>query len=208
MSAPNASAFTGDIPTMYDRGLGPVLFVTFAEDLSSRLKLQSGARVLELAAGTGILTEILARRLGSEVSVLATDLNDGMLDILRKRTEGKNVSAEVADAGELAYPDESFDALVCQFGVMFFADKIGSFREAFRVLKPGGRYIFNVWNSVEKNDFARCADEVLRAMFPENPPKFYQTPFGFHDTGVLESQLREAGFDDVRFEHVPRECYA
>ncbi len=206
MSAFNPAAFSGDIPVKYDRGLGPVLFVPFADDLVARIHAMHGDRILELAAGTGILTERLARKVGDGVPITATDLNDAMLEVLRKRTGGLTATAETADACDLHFEDESFDTVACQFGVMFFPDKVKSFVEARRVLRPGGKYFFNVWDDKSNNDFARCASEMLNEMFAGNPPKFYETPFGYADTAIVTADLREAGFTEVTFERVTKEC--
>ncbi len=202
----DAAKFTGDIPAKYDRGLGPVLFVPYAEDLAARVSAAGGGTVLELAAGTGILAERLAKSLGSGVTVIATDLNDAMLDIARRRTSGLNVKTQVVDACQIPFGDETFAAIVCQFGVMFFPDKIVSFKEARRVLQEGGTYFFNVWETREHNDFARCVRDVLNAMFKGSPPKFYDVPFGYADTDVVTGHLREAGFEKIRFERVTKEC--
>lgn len=203
MSAPNASAFSGNIPENYDAGLVPVLMVPFAQDLSSRA---TGRSVLELAAGTGVLTAMLCRQLGDGAAVTATDLNDAMLAVLTERTKGMNVTVRTADACDLPFADETFDSIAAQFGVMFFPDKPCSFVQAHRVLEPGGKYVFNVWDSLDHNDFARVVNDMLREMFPENPPKFYETPFGFHDIEQMVSWLEGAGFSDVHFERVTMEC--
>jgi ubiquinone/menaquinone biosynthesis C-methylase UbiE len=175
----------------------------FAADLAPRV---SGPAILELAAGTGVLTRMLCDQLGDEAHVTATDLNEPMLAILRRRTTGKNVSIQHADACDLPFEDEKFDSVVSQFGVMFFPNKPCALGHAYRVLKPGGRFIFNVWDSLEHNDFARVTNAVLKELFVENPPKFYETPFGFHDTAVMTEWLHGAGFVDVKFERVAKEC--
>jgi len=202
----NISAFGGRIPENYDRGLGPVLMDPYAQDLATRINVGPGGRVLEMAAGTGILTESLAKRLGETVAITATDLNQGMIEILLKRTAGMNVRAEVTDACNLPYSEATFSALACQFGFMFFPDKVGSLIEARRVLREGGTYYLSVWDSLEHNDYARCLHGIFKEMFTVNPPAFYETPFGFYDVGQITKQLNEAGFDKVKYEHVTKDC--
>jgi SAM-dependent methyltransferase len=198
------SAFSGSIPALYDRCLGPMLFEPYAADMAERVCGLAPRRVLETAAGTGIVTERLARALpGAEI--VATDLNEAMLDVGRERPALSGMRIEAADAQALRYPDASFDAVVCQFGVMFFPDRVGAYREALRVLEPGGSFLFNVWDSLDENPAVRAIAEAVAALFPGDPPGFLgRTPFGYHDTDRVERDLRAAGFRDVRFETVVR----
>jgi ubiquinone/menaquinone biosynthesis C-methylase UbiE len=146
------SEFVGSIPEIYDEHLGPLLFEHYAADLAARVTVPVGSRVLELACGTGIATDRLRAALPDEVAIVATDLNEAMLDLARnKRGNLANVQYQVVDALDLPFEDGSFDAVVCQFGVMFFPDKAACAREAARALKPGGAYTFNVWDSLDRN---------------------------------------------------------
>jgi len=134
-------------------------------------------------------------------NLVITDLNGPMLDIARSKFRpGENITAEVADAQALRFRDGQFDLIICQFGVMFFADKVASFKEARRVLKKGGRYIFNVWGPIEHNPFAAIASEVTNSFFDADPPSFYAVPFGYHDVPTAKSALRQAGFAHIRHE--------
>src|SRR5262245_38947848 len=153
--------FAGSIPLLYDKYLGSLLFVPFAEDLAKRLPRLSSGRVLETAAGTGIVTRALLRSLPASVSVVATDLNQPMLDHAAEQTSTGNVSWQKVDAQSLPCPDGTFDVVLCQFGVMFFPDKQIAYREARRVLKPGGPFIFNVWDRIEENEFANLVMATL-----------------------------------------------
>src|SRR5215467_4648332 len=164
--------FAGSIPSLYDKYLGSVLFEPFADDLAKRLSKLSAGRVLETAAGTGIVTRALLRSLPASVSLAATDLNQPMLDHAAAQTSASNVTWQKVDAQSLPFPDGTFDAVVCQFGVMFFPDKPRAYREARRVLKPGGRFIFNVWDRIEDNEFSDVVSAVMAEMFPDDPPRF------------------------------------
>lgn len=198
-----AANFTGSIPDNYDKFLGPIIFSGYAKDLASRVYAAQPKAVLELAAGTGILSLQLRNGLPDQCSILVTDLNPPMLESAKQKfTEGENIMFEPADAGDLPFSDNSFDAVACQFGIMFFPDKEKSCREVLRVLKPGGRYIFNVWGSWEANPFARIAHEVVAEIFPDNPPGFYKVPFGYHDHAVIRDTLLTAGFKQVEIETV------
>jgi ubiquinone/menaquinone biosynthesis C-methylase UbiE len=199
------AAFVGAIPENYDRYLAPLFFNDFADDLVARLPVRDGVRVLEVACGTGIVTRRLVARLGGRGRVVATDLNEAMFVHARRLMPGDDVEWQQAEGTRLPFPDRAFDAVVCQFGVMFFADKAAGARETFRVLKPGGMYLFNVWESLERNPVPRITHETVAGFFPTDPPKFYTVPFSYHDTRVIESLLHDAGFEGVRCEHVAKE---
>jgi ubiquinone/menaquinone biosynthesis C-methylase UbiE len=203
MPEPNA-AFTGSIPENYDRYLGPVLFEPYAKDLVARLNISDRASVLELACGTGILTRQLFEKRSPRVKIVATDLNESMLNYGRDKS-GSETSVEwkQADATELPFADQSFDAVVCQFGLMFFPDKEQAVSEVYRVLKPGGAFLFNVWDAIEQNDLPRTAHEVIGKFFADNPPDFYQVPFSFHDPEEIRSFLSAAGFGDLQLTLLP-----
>jgi ubiquinone/menaquinone biosynthesis C-methylase UbiE len=200
--------FQGSIPALYDEHMGPLVFVPYADDLASRLADIRQGRILETAAGTGIVTRALVSSLPEGVSIVATDLNQPMLDHAASRLPSTRVTWRQADAQHLPFPDGEFDAVVCQFGVMFL-DKPRAFSEAYRVLKPGGHFLFNVWDRIEENEFADIVVKSVASQFPDNPPRFLaRTPHGHHDTVALESQLRAVGFGAVTTEIVTRESQA
>jgi ubiquinone/menaquinone biosynthesis C-methylase UbiE len=193
------ATFAGSVPEIYDRYMGPIFFEPYAEDLVTRLRTSANMRVLELACGTGIVTRRLRDLLPPDARLLATDLNEGMLDIARlKFRSNEQVEWQHADATSLALDDATFDAVVCQFGVMFFADKAAAFREAHRVLAPGGSLLFNVWGALEENELSLAVHEALANVFPSDQPDFYTIPFGFHDSAVISKMLTEAGFAGVQ----------
>lgn len=193
------SSFVGSIPEFYDRHLGPNIFVDYADDLATRVAAHSPKRVLELAAGTGIVTLALRNRLPAPTQLTATDLNQPMLDIAEKKfNEPTNLTFQTVDAQNIPFPDGSFDTVACQFGVMFFPDKDRSYREVFRVLQPGGRYVFNVWDAQSFNPFGRIAHETIGSFFKSDPPKFYQVPFGYHSIDAIKQSLIGAGFGSIQ----------
>ncbi len=193
----DAAGFTGNIPQHYDQGLGPIIFAGYAADIAKRAAATGPARVLETAAGTGIVTRNLRDALPDGAQLTATDLNPPMLDIARaKFGPGEQVGFQPADATALPFADHSFDAVVWQFGVMFFPDKAKSFSEAYRVLAPGGRYLLSVWDSHRYNPFGRIAHEVAARFFPSDPPQFYSVPFSCHQIDPIKEAIIAAGFTD------------
>ncbi|HSA89888.1 MAG TPA: class I SAM-dependent methyltransferase [Burkholderiales bacterium] len=187
--------FTGSIPKLYDTHLVPLIFEPYAADLVHRLEPRSPSRVLEIAAGTGVVTRALASALDESVSIVATDLNQAMLDHASAVGTKRPVEWRQADAMELPFRDGTFDAVVCQFGVMFFPDKAKAFSEARRVLEPGGIFIFNVWDRITENEFADVVTTALESLFPKEPPRFLaRTPHGYHDPRVIERDLANGGF--------------
>jgi ubiquinone/menaquinone biosynthesis C-methylase UbiE len=193
------TAFTGSIPENYDRYLGPALFEPYASDLVGRLNVPEGTSVLELACGTGIVTRRLRDRLPPGARLVATDLNEAMMAYAaRKFGPEEAVEWKRADATNLPFPGESFDAVVCQFGLMFVPDKGRAIREARRVLKPGGALLFSVWDAIEQNDLAHIAHTTIKTFFEHDPPDFYEVPFCFHDPETIRSLMTGAGFRDIK----------
>jgi SAM-dependent methyltransferase len=201
------AAFAGSIPALYDRYLGPMLFTPYAHDLARRLSGLTSGRVLETAAGSGRVTRVLAQALPSSVDLIATDLNQAMLDFARTNPGLERVTLRAADATKLPFDDGSFDAVVCQFGVMFFPDRVAGYREARRVLKPGGRFLFNAWDSLAHNPVAAAVHDSLAVLFPADPPRFIaRTPHGYHDVNVIRGDLGRAGFTRIALETVSLPC--
>ena len=187
--------FTGSIPKVYDKYLVPLIFEPYAADLVNRLRSRSLSRVLEIAAGTGVVTRALASALPESVSIVATDLNQAMLDQAALIGTKRTVDWRQADAMQLPFEDGTFDAVLCQFGVMFFPDKAKAFAEARRVLRPGGVFIFNVWDRITENEFVDTVTVALATCFPNDPPRFMvRIPHGYHDPHTIERDLANGGF--------------
>lgn len=200
-------AFAESVPQDYDRYLGPMFFEPYAIDLVNRLQVRGGMRVLEVACGTGVVTRKLRERIPPDGKLVATDLSEAMLARARQNFPAHAaIDWAQADGTALPFADSSFDAVVCQFGVMFMPDKLAAFGEARRVLATGGQFLFNVWESLAQNEFADVAHRTALAMFPDDPPRFYETPFGFYDTAVLDQLLRDAGFSEHAIRSVDLPC--
>lgn len=196
--AGSAAEFVGNIPKHYNAELGPILFADFADRLTGACCDGAPTRVIELAAGTGIVSRKLRDQLPAETSLQVTDLNPPMLDVARgKFADGENVGFAVANAMELPFDDAEFDLVVCQFGVMFFPDKPAAFREAARVLKPGGRFVFNVFSAMQENPYSQIAYAVPAQFFTGEPPGFYKVPFHYGNPEKVRADLSAAGWREV-----------
>ncbi len=200
------ASFTGSIPEIYDAHLGPFLFEFSAKDLADRVKdsIPPDSKILEVACGTGISTYYLRQALPESVHITATDLNPAMLDFAKdKHADISNVTFDLADALSLPFDDRAFDAVICQFGIMFFPDKIKGLAEMARVLKSDGILAFNVWDSLEQNKPAAIAHETIASFFESDPPQFLTTPFGFYDVGHIKSLLAQTQFENIESHVVP-----
>jgi SAM-dependent methyltransferase len=195
-------AFTGSIPENYDRYMVPLIFESYAADMARRAAALAPKAVLETAAGSGVVTRALAATLSADARYVATDLNQPMLDYAATRQNADSrISWRQADAQALPFEDGVFDLVCCQFGMMFLPDRPSGYREARRVLKPGGSFLFNVWDRIEENIFADDVTNALATFFPDDPPRFMaRTPHGYHDIALIRSDLAKAGFSDVTIE--------
>jgi SAM-dependent methyltransferase len=204
MSASNVESFAGSIPELYDELLVPLIFEPYALDLARRLSDEAISRILEIACGTGAVTRAMAATLDDNVDIVATDVSAGMLEHAASTCPAANVTWQLADALALPFADESFDAVVCQFSVMFFADKPKAYGEVWRVLKPGGRFLFNVWDSIAHNEFSDTVTSALAQAYADQPPLFLaRTPHGHFDVDVITGDLRDGGFSgDVSSETI------
>ncbi|MBX2892183.1 MAG: class I SAM-dependent methyltransferase [Saprospiraceae bacterium] len=189
-------AFSGSIPPNYDNYLGPLFFEPFALDMAQRIRHLSPNALLEVAAGTGRVTKHLPSALPEGALIVATDVNSAMVDFAKKSLkEYTSIQWEIVDAVSLPYQNKQFDCVVSQFGVMFYSDRRKAYAEAFRVLRPGGVFLFNAWDSLSRNPAARLTDETLTHFFPTDTPAFYKVPFSYHDATEIREDLQSVGFD-------------
>jgi len=196
-------AFTGSIAQIYERLLVPLIFLPYARDLAARIARARPRKLLETAAGTGIVTRELAAQLPADIGITATDLNEPMLAQAKAALPDPRVEWQQADALALPFDDASFDIVACQFGAMFFPDRVKGYAEARRVLTPGGRFFFNVWDRIETSEFTDTVVRALAEVFPSDPPRFLaRTPHGYHDPDVIRSDLDRAGFSEIAIEAV------
>lgn len=200
---------SGSVPETYNEIMVPLLFQPYANDLVDRLKLATDAAVLELAAGTGVVTRRLREQLPSSVSIVCTDISDAMLTQAKNSIEhSDNISFQTADASHLAFKEDQFDAVICQFGLMFLPDKAAGIAEVARVLKRKGVFAFNVWDAIERNALAQSFQECLLRLIPEDPPKFLRTPYGYNDLNEITRTLQLNGFGEVEVAILPKQSVA
>jgi ubiquinone/menaquinone biosynthesis C-methylase UbiE len=192
--------FSDEIPRNYDEHLGPLFFEPYGELLAARVAALAPRAVLELACGTGRLTRHIAGRLDKAARIVATDVNPAMLGYAKQQLPDEGIEWNLADAMSLPFPDKSFDLVVAQFGVMFFSDRTQAYREALRVLRPGGRLLLTTWNRLEANPAAKATQEVVKQYFPVDPPAFYTIPFAYHESMRIREDLLTAGFGRVQME--------
>jgi ubiquinone/menaquinone biosynthesis C-methylase UbiE len=194
-------AFTGSVAELYERLLVPLIFQPYADDLANRVAALASARVLETAAGTGVVTRAMAQRLGARAEITATDLNTAMIEQAKRQLPDTRVQWAQADALKLPYESGTYDAVVCQFGAMFFPDRVAGYKEARRVLKPTGAFLFNVWDRISDNEFADVVTQEVGKLFPSDPPLFLaRTPHGYHDLDQIRKDVAAAGYSDIRIE--------
>lgn len=204
------SIFAGSIPDIYDEFLVPLIFEPYAADLARRVAAIDPKTVLETAAGSGVVTRALAPLLSEASEYTVTDLNQPMLDRAKQQQPpDSRIKWQQADALNLPFDGEVFDAICCQFGVMFFPDRVTGYRSARRVLRNGGKFIFNAWDRIEDNEFAHSVTGTAARFFPDDPPHFLaRTPHGYHDIDQIEADLRAAGFEEIEIHTIENESRA
>jgi ubiquinone/menaquinone biosynthesis C-methylase UbiE len=201
------SSFSGSIPANYDLYLGPLLFLPYAEDIAQRIP-SDVTSILELACGTGLVTAQVSKRFFSTVKIVATDLNPDMIAVGKKNVTDSRIEWLTADMTQLPFADNSFDAIICQFGVMFVPDKLKAFKEAYRVLRKGGRFIFNTWDKIQNVEAFSIGNEVIQEFFQNNAPAFFKIPYSMHNASELELLLINSGFLNPHIELVKKQGYA
>ena len=200
--ADSDKVFAGSIPKFYDTLMVPLIFEAYAANMAQLVAAFSPGAVLETAAGSGVVTRALAPRLKPDAHYVVTDLNQTMLDYAASRQgfDGR-IEWRQADALALPFEDATFDVVCCQFGAMFFSNRVAGYAEARRVLKPGGRFVFSAWDRIEENAFADEVTQAVATVFPHDPPRFLaRTPHGYHDVALIRAEVSRAGFSDIRIE--------
>ena len=189
------AVFAGTVPEVYERCLVPLIFECYADDLVDRVAHLAPSSVLEIAAGTGVVTRALASGLGALVEITASDLNADMIEHAAAVGTSRPVKWRQADVMQLPFPDDAFDVVVCQFSAMFFPDRPQAYAQINRVLRPGGTFVFNVWDDIANNEFAAVVTDAVGELFPDDPPMFLaRTPHGYHDEVIIRSDLTAGGF--------------
>ena len=194
--------FSGAVPENYERYLVPLLFRAYAAELARRAAALKPRRILETAAGTGVVTAALAEAL-PDAEIVATDLNQAMLDVAAARHSSSRVTYRQADALDLPFDEASFDLVACQFGAMFYPDKVKGNLEARRVLRDGGHYLLAIWDAIERNPMSNLTQQTMVEQFPDNPPMFMRRgPFSYYEPEWIERDLKAAGFSEVDIDTV------
>jgi ubiquinone/menaquinone biosynthesis C-methylase UbiE len=193
--------FKHSTPELYDQYMGPLLFAPYAEHVAQRVSPLRPERILETAAGTGIVTRAVHHVL-PEAEIVATDINPAVVEFAAQHVRSERVTFQTANAEQLPFADESFDFVLCLFGVMFFPGKVQAHTEARRVLKAGGRYVLATFDRLDRNPVPEAAGQVVATLFPEDPRYMERGPFSYTDAAVVESDLRSAGFENVDLETV------
>jgi len=195
--------FVDEIPFHYERYLAPLVFQYYAADLAQRIMVPAKGKLLETAAGTGLATRLLRYRIPADAQFFVTDISSDMLETASQHIESNGTTSfQTANAMALPFTDNTFDAVCCQFSMMFFDDKLKAMQETWRVLKPGGTFTFNTWDSIEQNEFANAVDNAVTQCLPIGTPSLYKVPYGCFDTEELKTLLMDAGFKTVHSEKI------
>ena len=200
--AESDKVFAGSIPRFYDTLMVPLIFEAYAVHMAQLVAACAPRSVLETAAGSGVVARALAPKLSADARYVVTDLNQPMLDYAATRQgPDRRIEWRQADALALPFDDASFDVVCCQFGAMFLPDRVAGYAEARRVLRPGGRFVFSVWDRIEDNDFANDVTHAVAEVFVHDPPRFLaRTPHGYHDIARIREELGRAGFTRIEIE--------
>ncbi|TAZ75792.1 methyltransferase domain-containing protein [Rhizobium ruizarguesonis] len=202
-SASSLAPFEEGVAEFYDSLLVPILFEPYASEMAIVAERLKPGSILEVAAGTGALTRALRVTLDPATEIVATDRSQAMIDVGAPSLTMSRTHWMHADAQNLPFASSMFDLVVCQFGVMFFPDKLKAYDEAKRVLRSGGRFLFTTWDSLPTNDFARCVDECLASLFPSNPPDFLRNlSYSYFDIASIKAQMSSAGFDAISCDRI------
>jgi ubiquinone/menaquinone biosynthesis C-methylase UbiE len=196
--------FSGSVPKNYDHYLGPMFFEPYAVEIAQRVDASSVKNALEIGCGTGRVTKHLRNALHATATLTASDLSEGMLKIAMQKLNGSNIDWQIIDAQQLPFDDNSLDLVVCAFALMFVPDRSKAYSEVFRVLRPGGTFIFTTWDKLENNEASHVFRTIVKEYFGDSLPETYKLPFSLHDPEMLESQLEKIGFSNANVEVVKK----
>ncbi len=197
-----AIPFEKTIPGIYEKYLGPYLYEPYSVYVTGRIK-GNPKQVLEIGVGSGRLTNHLAKKIDIQATITAIDINPNMLDIAKEKVKATNVEFHVADAQSLPFSDNSFDCVVCQFSFMFLPDKQKGFNEAWRVLKPGGQFIFVTWDKAENNITLYISQQTILQFLKTDPPAYFGKAYSaMNNLDDLMEYTKVAGFANTTIEKV------
>lgn len=180
----------------YEALFVPALFAPWTAQVADAARLEPGQRVLDVACGTGVLAREAYSRVAPTGQVAGVDPNVGMLTVAAELAPGVAWRPGLAEA--LPFADKSFDAVVSQFGLMFFTDRLGALREMLRVLRPGGRLAIAVWDSLANNPAYAAEVDLLARLAGEDAAEAVRAPFVLGDGRRLTDLLNEAGVADIQ----------
>lgn len=200
MAGQESFQLQGNAPQIYEEQSVPTIFQPLAELTLQHVDVDEGARVIDVACGTGIVGRLVAEKVGKSGSVVGVDLNAGMIEVAKQSAPetDANVEWRQGDVSALPFPDASFDMAFCQQGLQFFPDKLAALKEMRRVLVPGGTLILTVWSSVPPSN-AAFADALSRYVSAE-VAKTSLAPFAFQDSEVIQALFVESGFSEIQRE--------
>lgn len=179
----------------YERLFVPAEFREWAPRLLAAARVDKGQRVLDVACGTGIVTREAARLVGPSGSVVGVDLDPGMLAVAARLTPG--IEWQRGSATDLPFQDGSFDAVVSQFGLMYFPDRAQALREMMRVLRSGGHLAVAVWDTLEHTPAYADLVALLERMVGQHAADTLRAPFVLGDVSALTAILSSAGIVDA-----------
>ena len=198
-----AFKFTGEDAENYDTYLGPILFEPYGQFIALQVAAEKPGSVLEIACGTGRVTRQLRKSLPATAKLIASDISGDMLAVAKRELDGHDIEFKVEDAQSLSFPDNSFDLVICQFGMMFLPDKQKGFNEIYRVLKPGGKFMCLTWDNMLNIPICKLIfnDLVVPLFHDEDTTRFY-VPFSMHNPQQLKDWMQNAGFTSTEVDTI------
>ena len=204
----DSKRFSGSIPENYHHYMVPLLFEPYSKHLVSELGHLQGGPVLEIACGTGSVTGHLRKSLPRDAQLVATDISSEMLEFA-KRDLGHLQGLELrsADAMDLPFSSSSFEAVICQFGIMFLPDKRQGLSEIFRVLREGGTAYVSTWSDIAHNELLDVANQAIQALDLKEPISF-TGGCRYGDVDSIRADFEASGFQDLEFSVVTKRSKA